>query len=265
MEHFLTLLLNRNIAIALIVVAFVMGTLVASTPVSGAKGGAIQEVWDAIFGLQTQIDDLEERLTSLEDPPEPPTPQPPGDADVIIPQGTSQPGCEETDECYIPFSITKSVGATITWKNDDSAAHTVTSGTPSNGPDGKFDSSLFMAGTSFAVQINEVGEYPYFCMVHPWMEGIVTISDEFFITVTEEQQVPGVGKVLTIRVFGAEGVVNIEIISEEGEIIEELSFPSSDEGEVVQPWIIPPGTEPGIYTFKAEDAFNTAETTFELI
>jgi len=31
-------------------------------------------------------------------------------------------------------------------KNFDSAAHTVTSGTPADGPDGIFDSSLFMSG-----------------------------------------------------------------------------------------------------------------------
>jgi hypothetical protein len=59
--------MNRNIAIAAIIVSFVVGTLVASTPASGAKGGALQEVWDAIFGLQTQIDDLDESVATLEE------------------------------------------------------------------------------------------------------------------------------------------------------------------------------------------------------
>ncbi|MFB5618974.1 MAG: hypothetical protein ACE5RE_05200 [Candidatus Nitrosomaritimum aestuariumsis] len=80
----------------------------------------------------------------------------------------------------------------------------------------------------------------------------------------EGQQFPGVGKTVKIKVLGAEQLVTIEIISDDGEIIEELSFPASDQGQVIQPWIIPPGTEPGTYTFKAKDAFNSAETTFEV-
>ena len=38
------------------------------------------------------------------------------------------------------------VGGEVTWTNDDTAAHTVTSGSAADGPDGLFDSSLFMAG-----------------------------------------------------------------------------------------------------------------------
>ena len=84
------------------------------------------------------------------------------------------------------------------------------------------------------------------------------------ISVKDAQQIPGYGKTVEITVLGAEQLVKIDIISDEGEIIEKLSFPASDQGKVIQPWIIPPGTEPGIYTFKAEDAFNEAETTYEV-
>ena len=84
------------------------------------------------------------------------------------------------------------------------------------------------------------------------------------ISVEDDQQIPGVGKTVEITVLGAEQLVKIDIISDEGEIIEKLSFPASDQGKVIQPWIIPPGTEPGIYTFKAKDAFNEAETTYEV-
>ena len=47
-------------------------------------------------------------------------------------------------------------------------------------------------------------------------------------------------------------------------VIEVLEFPSSSTGEINQPWIIPKDIEPGTYTIKAEDAFNNAETTFEI-
>jgi plastocyanin len=95
---------------------------------------------------------------------------------ISVPDGSSVPGCDETNECYIPYHVTVSAGDEITWSNDDLAAHTVTSGTPSGGPDGNFDSSLFMAGSTFSVTLDEAGEYPYFCMVHPWMIGIVTVN-----------------------------------------------------------------------------------------
>ena len=95
---------------------------------------------------------------------------------ISVPSGSSTPGCEEVNECYIPAEVTVNVGDTVTWSNDDSAAHTVTSGTPTGGPDGTFDSSLFMAGTTFSHTFENAGEYNYFCMVHPWMTGKVQVN-----------------------------------------------------------------------------------------
>ena len=95
---------------------------------------------------------------------------------VSLPVGTSVPGCEETDACYTPSSVNVGVGETVTWSNDDTAAHTVTSGTASGGPDGLFDSSLFAAGTTFSHTFEEEGTFDYFCMVHPWMVGTVTVG-----------------------------------------------------------------------------------------
>ena len=95
---------------------------------------------------------------------------------ISLPEGSGAPGCDETNECYIPFNVSVSAGEEITWSNDDSAAHTVTSGAPSDGPDGNFDSGLFMAGNTFSVTFDEAGDYPYFCMVHPWMIGNVSVN-----------------------------------------------------------------------------------------
>jgi plastocyanin len=96
---------------------------------------------------------------------------------VSIPYGTATPGCEEDNRCYNPYNAHVKVGGTVTWNNDDSAAHTVTAGTPSDGPTGIFDSSLLMAGSSFSHTFNESGEFDYFCMVHPWQQGIITVGD----------------------------------------------------------------------------------------
>ncbi len=100
----------------------------------------------------------------------------PTTVEVSMPTGTSVPGCEETDTCFIPSSVSISAGSTVVWMNDDTAAHTVTSGSPATGPDGVFDSSLVMGGASFEVTFDDAGSIDYFCMVHPWMTGTVNVS-----------------------------------------------------------------------------------------
>ena len=98
-------------------------------------------------------------------------------AEVSNAPGSSVPGCEETNECFMPANAMVDVGGTVTWSNDDTAAHTVTSGSSEGGgPDGTFDSSLLMPATEFSYTFEEAGEYPYFCIVHPWMAGMVTVS-----------------------------------------------------------------------------------------
>ena len=89
-------------------------------------------------------------------------------------EGSGTPGCEP--ECYSPSTATISAGGTVTFSNTDMAPHTSTSGTAANGPDGVFDTSLIMANASFDVTITDAGTYPYFCMVHPWMEGTVIVE-----------------------------------------------------------------------------------------
>ena len=95
---------------------------------------------------------------------------------VDIPAGTSVPGCEESNACYLPADIEINAGDIVEWINVDTAAHTVTAGSPSNGPSGVFDSSLVMANVSYQFTFDETGSYEYFCMVHPWMTGTVTVN-----------------------------------------------------------------------------------------
>jgi len=94
---------------------------------------------------------------------------------VEIPIGTSVPGCEETNECWSPADITINAGDTVHWMNVDTAVHTVTGGSPADGPSGVFDSSMVMADATYAFTFDDAGSYDYFCMVHPWMTGIVNV------------------------------------------------------------------------------------------
>ena len=90
--------------------------------------------------------------------------------------GSSTPGCEP--DCFLPSTVTIGVGGMVTFANNDSAAHTSTSGTGADGPSGVWDSSLVMMVAAYTTPALEAGEYPYFCMVHPWMEGLVIVEEE---------------------------------------------------------------------------------------
>ena len=95
---------------------------------------------------------------------------------ISIPAGSGAPGCEETNECYIPSELTVSSGTTVIWENIDNAAHLATSGTPDGGPDGVFDSGMIMAGATFEHEFSDKGEFAYYCLVHPWMIATVTVE-----------------------------------------------------------------------------------------
>ena len=68
-----------------------------------------------------------------------------------------------------------SVGTKVTWTNESSAPHNVYSG-PSGKPDGKFQSPIFTAGGSFEFTFDTPGEYPFYCNLHPYMVGWITVE-----------------------------------------------------------------------------------------
>ncbi|MDA0757031.1 MAG: hypothetical protein O2864_07000 [Crenarchaeota archaeon] len=94
---------------------------------------------------------------------------------IITALGSSTPGCEPN--CFVPSTVTISPGGVVTFLNNDPAAHTSTAGTPEDGPSGVWDSSLVLPGSAFTTPALDAGEYPYFCMVHPWMTGLVIVGD----------------------------------------------------------------------------------------
>jgi len=98
--------------------------------------------------------------------------------DINMVVGSSSPGCETNNMCYMPYNAALDIGGEAMWHNVDTMAHTVSSGTPAEGLDDVFDSSLVPAGGMFSYKFEEAGTYDYFCMVHPWMTGIVTVSAE---------------------------------------------------------------------------------------
>ena len=120
------------------------------------------------------LDDTEESTMTMEEPVAEVSQV---SAEIVsIPEGSGAPGCEETDECYIPATLNISAGTTVIWENNDAAAHLATSGTPDGGPDGVFDSGMIMGGATYEYEFSETGEFVYYCLVHPWMVGTVVVE-----------------------------------------------------------------------------------------
>ena len=95
--------------------------------------------------------------------------------DVIMPTKVSRPGCEENDRCYIPSLIVIEKGKQVTWVNEDSAFHTITSGYYDT-PTDLFDSGHLDPFESYTLTFDEAGTYDYFCTLHPWMKGQVIVE-----------------------------------------------------------------------------------------
>ena len=121
------------------------------------------------------LEDTAETSTMIIEEPITETPQTLAEI-VSIPAGSGAPGCEETNECYIPSALTITPGTSVIWENNDNAAHLASSGTPDGGLDGVFDSGMIMAGETFEHEFSDKGEFAYYCLVHPWMVGTVTVE-----------------------------------------------------------------------------------------
>jgi plastocyanin len=168
-----------GMAVAIVIVAIFLGIAAsmsaaqdAGPAVSTPKPVVVEKPAEQVIELEEEIamEETSEEETMMEESAGPTT------VHVEIPEGTSVPGCEETNECWSPADVTINAGDTVHWMNVDTAAHTVTGGSPADGPSGVFDSSLVMIDATYEFTFDDAGSYDYFCMVHPWMVGSVTVN-----------------------------------------------------------------------------------------
>jgi predicted secreted protein with PEFG-CTERM motif len=105
--------------------------------------------------------------------------------DILMPTGSADPNApfhwsSEKDGDTSGF-IEILVNDQIYWKNADTVKHTVTSGTPKEGPSGIFDSGDIEPGKFFEKKFTEVGEFPYYCTLHPWRTGMINVVSGFSV------------------------------------------------------------------------------------
>src|SRR5215472_34753 len=107
----------------------------------------------------------------------------PSGPNVIIWNGTF---CNGTGNCgFVPDVRNVTVGTTVTWTNQGSMTHTVTTcdsnhsvsqcpGMDAAGLE-SLDSSV-SAGSSYSHTFTIAGTYHYYCRPHPWMQGTIIVS-----------------------------------------------------------------------------------------
>ena len=95
-------------------------------------------------------------------------------------KGSYNLGCELDNSCFEPYFVKIEVGDTVTWINNDDAIHVVISGNLNDGSDGFFDSGSLKTNETFSFTFDKEGNYEYFCILHPWMIGFVTVGNVDF-------------------------------------------------------------------------------------
>jgi plastocyanin len=74
------------------------------------------------------------------------------------------------DFTFSPATLTVAPGTTVRFVNEDSEAHTVTA------VDRSFDSGGLDTGDSWSYRFASPGKFAYFCALHPYMRGAVTVT-----------------------------------------------------------------------------------------
>jgi plastocyanin len=100
-----------------------------------------------------------------------------GESAIVIPEGAE----ERPNSPYQPTELSVSKGTTIVVSNIDDAPHSLTSG---SGPEDStaanaFDTGLLFKGNYAHIETGKlhVGDYPFYCFVHPWMKGKLTVTE----------------------------------------------------------------------------------------
>jgi len=127
-------------------------------------------------------------------------------------------GGETGVECYIPGTVTVDVGGKVIFSNTDSDKHTFSSGTINDDIVGTvFDSGLVFTGEEKYWFPDTVGEFPYFCLIHPWMDGLIIVQEAGAVEETVEEEVMEE----TVEEEVMEETVEEETMMEETEVIDE--------------------------------------------
>lgn len=93
-------------------------------------------------------------------------------ATVIIPNGNNAPA---NTGFYIPLNLWVKKGTVVEWTNEDNVGHTIQSQDKKGNVIPIFNSDVLQTNDKFTYKFDESGEYNYFCTIHPWRVGVITV------------------------------------------------------------------------------------------
>lgn len=94
-------------------------------------------------------------------------------ANIVIPNGNSKVG---NVGFYMPLNLEVARGTTVVWINDDNIEHTIVSQDEKGNVVPLFNSKALKTGERFTHKFDQAGVHHYFCTIHPWRVGMVTVS-----------------------------------------------------------------------------------------
>ena len=102
--------------------------------------------------------------------PSPAAPAAPGDTSAAARTGPTVKASMKSI-AFQPSRIEITAGTTVEWTNNDAVVHTVTA------IDRSFDSGNIAPGATWRYTFTKPGTYPIFCVVHPFMKGVVIVKE----------------------------------------------------------------------------------------
>ena len=94
-------------------------------------------------------------------------------ASVTIPNGNS---AQSSMGFFVPLNSEILRGTTVTWQNQDNIGHTIQSINDQGTIIPMFNSPVLKTGETFSYKFDKPGAYHYYCSIHPWRIGVVTVS-----------------------------------------------------------------------------------------
>ena len=108
---------------------------------------------------------------------------------VVIAKGASFP---DNKDFFVPSNLTIEGNTTVIWTNNDTVVHTATSGDPKKGPSSQFDSSIIESNKNYNHTFTNVGDFDYYCTLHPFMTGKITVTKQIrpMVTILAPEELP---------------------------------------------------------------------------
>src|SRR4051812_7639259 len=148
----------------------IQATNTNTATLEGASRGTTQRR----YGFEFTIPFTLARYFGRRQPPPPPPsaaakPSAPGDTSAAARTGPTVKASLK-NIAFQPSRIEITVGTTVAWTNNDAVEHTVTA------IDRSFDSGNMSPGATWQYTFTKPGTYQFFCVVHPFMKGVVIVT-----------------------------------------------------------------------------------------